>query len=106
MVSLGGRRSQRVRRAGVGDVYLIESVRRDAAGAITHVGWCRKKPYTVCFKAEVAEVIAALRGGVKVNVAIGFIIGHGVQVSADGTTIVNQGGGLPQAFRLEDVPLL
>ena len=106
MVSPGWVAEPRARQAALGDVYLIESVRRDAAGAITHVGWCRKKPYTVCFKAEVAEVIAALRDGVKVNVVIGFIIGHGVQVSADGTTIVNQGGGHPQAFRLEDVPLL
>jgi len=90
----------------MGDIYLIESVRRDVTGAITHVGWCRKKPYVVCFTAEVAEVIAALRGGFEVKVVLGFIIGHGVQVSADGTTIVNQAGGNPHAFRLEDMPLL
>ena len=83
--------------------YLIQGVRRDAAGAVTHVGWCARKPYAVCFKSEVAEVIAALQGGAQINVEVGFIIGQGVQISADGTTIVDQMGDHPKPFRLEDV---
>lgn len=93
-------------RSDVADSYLIESVRRDADGAITHVGWCRRNPFTVCFRSEVAEVIAALRAGAQVNVEVGFIIGQGVQVSADGTTIVDQAGEHPKLFRLQDMPPL
>ena len=89
-----------------GDCYLIEGVRRDAAGAITHVGWCRRKPYAGGVKTEVAEVIAALRDGIKVNVAVGFLIFHGVQVSADGTTIVDKADADRQPFGLADMPLI
>jgi hypothetical protein len=88
----------------MGDVYLIESVRRDATGAITHVGWCRKTPYTLCVKVEVAVVIAALRDGAQVNVAVGYIIGQGVQVSPDGKSIVDQLSDHPKPLRLGDVP--
>jgi len=92
--------------ADMGDVYLIERVRRDAAGAVTHVSWCPRKPHAVCIEAEITEVIAAIHNGVQVNVMVGFIIGEGVQVSADGTTIVDRMNGHAQPFRLEHVPLM
>ena len=90
----------------MGDFYLIEGVRRDATGEVTHVGWCQKKPYMVSTKADVSEVIAALRGGAHVNVEVGFIIGNGVQVSDDGRTIIDQAGEPSKPFRLADVPLI
>ena len=90
----------------MGDVYLIQGVRRDAAGAITGVAWCKKKPYSVCVEADVADVIVALRDGVQVKVAVAHIVFGGVQVSADGTTIVDDVDAHSQPFRLADVPLL
>lgn len=90
----------------MGDVYLIQGVRRDAAGAITCVAWCKKMPYSVCVETDVADVIVALRDGVQVKVAVAHIVFGGVQVSADGTTIVDDADAHSQPFRLADMPLL
>ena len=90
----------------MGDVYLIERVRRDGAGAIDQVRWYLKKPHAVGINVAVAAVIAALRRGAQVNVVVGLIIGERVQVSPDGHTIVDLPGGNPKAFRLEDLPLI
>ena len=86
--------------------YVIEGLRRDSAGAVTHVGWCRRELPWVAAEVRVADVIAALRGGDQVNVMVGFIIGEGVQLSSDGTTIIDLVVDHPKALRLEDVPTM
>jgi hypothetical protein len=89
--------------AAMGNAYLIERVRRDSGGAITHVSWYERKPHPVSDVVGVAVVISALRAGAQVNVVVGLIIGDRVQVSADGTTIVDLIGDHPKAFRLDDL---
>ena len=89
----------------MGDAYLIERVRRNAAGRITHVCWVPRSPPSVCVDVDVAVVLAALRDGTQVHVMVGLIIGQRVQESADGTTIIDHTDGPPQVFRLGDMPL-
>jgi len=86
-----------------GEAYLIGRVRRDAAGRIPHVGWYPRKSPPVCLEVDVAVVIAALRDGAQAHVVIATIIGRRVQVSPDGTTIVDS-PELTKPFGLRDVP--